>query len=160
MNRRVFIKHSFLGAAASLIPKGEILSGTTLFDTLAVLQEDLLPASKQFGINAPAYMALVLNHPHIQKADKRFIKNAITWLNEEAINVYQTEYAFLEKTKRTALLENIRTKKWGENFLSSILGFFLEALLGDPIYGINNHERGWQWLSHTSGLPRPKEPFL
>ena len=32
-----------------------------------------------------------------------------------------------------------------------------EALLLDPLYGGNKEEKGWKWLNHTPGFPRPTE---
>jgi gluconate 2-dehydrogenase gamma chain len=32
-------------------------------------------------------------------------------------------------------------------------------MLGDPIYGGNKNNNGWQAINHNTGLPQPKEKY-
>ena len=41
--------------------------------------------------------------------------------------------------------------------LRVLLGFVLEAFLGDPVHGGNPEGIGWTWAEHRPGYPRPRE---
>ena len=53
------------------------------------------------------------------------------------------------------MLRQIEQSNAGQNWLSLLLTYLLEALLADPVYGGNPDGIGWQWLEHQSGFPRP-----
>jgi len=38
-----------------------------------------------------------------------------------------------------------------------MLTLIFEALLLDPIYGVNTNNIGWNWLNHDPGVPRPNK---
>jgi gluconate 2-dehydrogenase gamma chain len=44
-----------------------------------------------------------------------------------------------------------------KDWLSKLTTLLLESLLLDPVYGVNINERGWEWLGHQPGIPRPTE---
>lgn len=133
---------------------------TTPIETLRVLHKDLFPQAKALGIETASYMKIVFSHPKISQSDKDFIKNGIKWLNEEAIAEHKREYKKLLSGEREALLQKIAKTEWGESFLYDVMGYMFEAMLGDPLYGGNNRQAGWEWLQFMGGLPRPKEPYL
>ena len=158
-------KRSFL--KLSLITAGAAISYRLFFskeqsDTLALLQNDLFPPISDRldtkTINARKYLSYILHHPRVSEIDKQFLRNGISWLNEESLKLFQKEYRFLEAQSRQKVLEHIADTQWGERFIESNLTYIFEALLGDPIYGINKNEEGWKWLHHTPGFPRPTTP--
>ncbi len=61
----------------------------------------------------------------------------------------------LSRKEKQALVHKANEFSWGENFNSRLLSVILDALLIDPIYGVNVHEIGWKWLGHIPGAPRP-----
>ena len=111
-------------------------------------------------INSRAYLSLILTHSRVDEDSKKYIKNGAIWLDEEAIQLYKKPYIKLSSIERQKTLESIATYTWGENWVDTMLRFIYEAVLGDPIYGVNKNESGWNWLNHLSGLPRPKEALL
>ncbi len=158
-------KRSFL--KLSLVAAGGVTSYRFFFteeqaDTLTVLQNDLFPPLSNDldtqTINARKYLSYILHHPRVSDIDKRFLKNALVWLDEASLEMFQKEYRLLDAPYRQKILKHIASKEWGESFIETNLTYIFEALLGDPIYGINKNEVGWRWLCHTPGLPRPTTP--
>jgi gluconate 2-dehydrogenase gamma chain len=149
-----------LFGAVFLMEGCSLFGVTTPIETLRVLHQDLFPTAEALGIETALYMTVVFKHPKISKADKDFIKNGVKWLNEEAIIRYKREYKKLSSKEREAVLQIISKTEWGESFLYDVMTYMFEAMLGDPVYGGNNKQAGWQWLKFRGGLPRPKEPYL
>ncbi|EDZ63656.1 hypothetical protein SMGD1_1666 [Sulfurimonas gotlandica GD1] len=162
--RRTFLKCTAFSTTALILPHTKLFASATILDTLALAQRDLYgdlesaPGFKE--INSRAYLSLILTHSRIGEDSKKFITNGATWLEEEAQTLYKTPYTSLSYDERQKTLESTATYKWGESWIDAMLRFIYEAVLGDPIYGINKDSSGWKWLNHVSGLPRPKEPLL
>jgi len=163
-SRRMFLKAGFLSSVVFITVDSELFGAVTVMQTISLVQEDLFPQSvgvpTKKEINATAYLALILQHPRVTNQDKEYIKNGVKWLNEEAVSKYKKVYTKLTPTQRQAVLKDISLQRWGEVWISDILKYIFEAMLGDPIYGINKNESGWKWLKHSAGLPRPKEAYL
>lgn len=161
MNRRVFLKSSFLTIAVLIFSKGELFAKVTPLDTLVLLQEDLFPLSKKLDSNSASYiLKTVLNHSKINDENKQFIRNGVKWLNEECVEMYGKTYIKLSYEQREKVLKTISQVNWGESFIYTMLKYIMESVLGDPIYDINTKQQGWAWLNHETGYPRPKKAFL
>lgn len=163
-SRRKFLLGGFAGSVVLLSFNSELFGGVTMLDSMAVLQEDLFPQARgvptKDQINAKAYLSLILNHTRISDTDKEFLRNGVKWLNEDSISKYKKKYIKLNKAQRQIILNDISKTPWGESFIEDVLRFIFEAMLGDPVYGVNKGESGWKWLEHTGGLPRPKAAYL
>ena len=138
----------------------ELFSVVTPKETIELVQRDLFPKAAELGINTFVYMSIVLNHSRISDEDKEFIKNGVRWLNEEAVEKYNTTYTKLTSIQRQETLKDISKVRWGDSWINEMLTYALEATLGDPIYGANKSQAGWKWLQFEGGLPRPKEALL
>ena len=117
-----------------------------------------MPSGSQ--INASAYLVKILNHSHVTDEDKEFIKNGVKWLNEEAVTKYNTTYTKLTSSKRQETLKTISQVRWGESWIDEMLTYSLEAMISDPVYGVNKNQSGQRWLHFEAGLPSPKEALL
>ena len=164
LSRRKFIKHSFLSSVILLTSGSKLLGATTPLQTIAVVQNDLFPAtgfvpSGQY-INANGYLRKILNHSRVSDVDKEFIKDGAKWLNEESVAKFKKPYEQLSKDQREKVLKIVVDTDWGESWISTIMNYLLEALLGDPIYGGNKGKIGWKWLNHKGGIPRPTKACL
>lgn len=168
MTRRNFL---ISGTALLLLPPdsnaGYTVPITILhapFQTIGVLQRDLFPggaaAPSAELLHALDYLGGVLRDPMIDDDEKRFIENGARWLNESAEKEFDRPYYRLNPEQRQQVLERIADRSWGDNWIWTIFSYFFEALLGDPVYGINTHQSGWHWLHHEPGYPRPKAPFI
>lgn len=159
-SRRSFLKSSFLTTAILLMHSGKVFGAVTPLQTLSLVQEDLFPQAKLLKSNVNAYTSLIFQHSRVNDEDKTFLRNGIGWLNEESISHYKKIYTELTLQERQNLLKIISKQRWGENWITTVLTYIMEAMLGDPIYGINRDGSGWKWLNYESGLPRPKGAFL
>jgi len=129
------------------------------WDILNTAQIHMFPKTKDAPgaaeINAAVYLQTVLSDKNGDPEEQDFIKNGITWLEEESEETEQTSFLSLDKDGRERVLRSMETHGWGERWLSLILLYIFEALLSDPLYGGNPNGIGWKWLEHNPGLPRP-----
>ncbi|WP_434638317.1 gluconate 2-dehydrogenase subunit 3 family protein [Sulfurimonas sp. NW7] len=159
-SRRKFLQASFLSGAVFLMDGCTLFGVTTPLQTFTLLHKDLFPQAQHLGIQTAPYMQKIFHHSRISDADKTFLKNGVKWLNEEAIQSYRQEYTKLSPMQRQSILENITQTEWGESFVYDVMNYMFEAMLGDPVYGGNNKEAGWQWLNFKGGQPRPQKVYM
>ncbi|MFT7004271.1 MAG: gluconate 2-dehydrogenase gamma chain [Sulfurimonas sp.] len=159
-SRRTFLKNSFLTTAVLLMSRGEVFGAVTPLDTLSVLQDDLFGYAKEMEVDTQAYLNIIFHHSRVTEYDKKYIRNGVQWINEEALKLHKKTYTQLSKQKREDLLKIISKKKWGESWIKDILTYIMEAMFSDPIYGVNKNQAGQKWLSYNSGLPRAKKALL
>ena len=159
-SRRTFFQTTFLSSLVMVMSNNTLFASVTPLQTLAVVQEDLFPIEMITQANAYAYISLIFKHSRVSAQDKQFLRNGSKWLNEEAVAKYNKVYTKLSSKERQETLEIISNQSWGESWIKTVLSYIMEAVLGDPLYGVNKNESGWKWLGHSTGLPRPKEMFL
>ena len=161
--RRVFLKQLLAGSAVLafsnnvLANVGNLKDG--LWETFISLHLHLFPASENSpdanAINATAYLKSVTEWPGVDKSDKKFILDGVGWLNGVANKKYQSNFSLLNSKQKETVLRLVEKSQAGENWLSLILLYLMEALLTDPVYGGNTNAVGWQWLEHQPGFPQP-----
>jgi len=112
-------------------------------------------------INALDYLQRVMVEPDRDPQERSFILQGAGWLQQLAAEGGEggVGFAELDGERREVLLERIAASEAGENWLSTLLLFILEALLTDPVYGGNPERIGWQWLQHRAGFPQPAVPY-
>ncbi|MCR4300082.1 MAG: gluconate 2-dehydrogenase subunit 3 family protein [Sulfuricaulis sp.] len=170
MDRRTFLIH-FGGLAAapalsSLLtgcasPVREALAPPPGFDwrTLAAVQAHLLPSESSAPgareIHAEAYLRGVLADPKLAPADRAFLIDGVESIGKLARGMTGKHFVELSHDEREAVLRGFGEMPEGERWLEEMLGYLMEALLGDPVYGGNPDGVGWQWLAHNPGFPRP-----
>ncbi len=129
------------------------------FKTVLRIQDILFPKGKNIpsakDFNAHLYLIWVLSDENILKEDRQYLKDGIRWVEETAQEEYQTDFLNLSKTEQEKLILFISKKNWGENWLSYMLSYIIEAMVSDPIYGFNTNAVGVKWLQHQYGIPRP-----
>ena len=108
-------------------------------------------------LQADQYILWVLNDPRMSDQEKDFIKMGLTRLEEQAKSTYGSSFHKLEAEESAALTATLTDEKWGENWMSLLLTYVIEALISDPIYGFNENGIGWDWLGHVAGIPRPTD---
>jgi len=160
LSRRKFLQYGFLSSSVLIMQGCSLFNIVTPSQTLEVVQRDLFPKAKELGVDTQRYMQIILRHTRVSERDKRFIKNGVKWLNEEAVSLYKRDYINLPKNEREDVLKVISKESWGENFIYDLLTYSFEATFADPVYGVNQNEAGWRWLNFEGGLPRPKKAYL
>jgi gluconate 2-dehydrogenase gamma chain len=129
---------------------------------LAAVQDHLLPTEpanpKAPGareVNATAYLDRALAVQGFDADSRALILQGIGWLDDLAREEHQAAFHELGPGVREDLLHRIADTSAGERWLSSLIGYTLEGLLADPLYGGNPGGIGWAWLDHDPGRPRP-----
>jgi gluconate 2-dehydrogenase gamma chain len=159
-SRRSFLQTSFLSTVLLISSSQTLFGATTPMQTINLVQKDLFAFADKRGVNVAGYIHLILKHSRVSKEDKEFIINGVKWLNEESVEVYKKIYTRLTQSQRQKLLKRIAKTSWGESWIDTILTYIMEAMMSDPIYGVNKNEVGQKWVNHIEGYPRPKEPLL
>jgi gluconate 2-dehydrogenase gamma chain len=172
MNRRDFLRGTTLAALTAAAPalsgepaaegpQGRVLNPHQ-WRTLAVVQEHLLPAEPGApgapgagDVRATAYLDAVLADPDLDPEVRPFIVQGVGWLDQLAQAGDERPFVELDAADREDLLRGISDSASGDRWLSLLIGYTLEALLADPLYGGNPGGIGWTWLEHDPGLPRP-----
>jgi len=132
--------------------------------TIDVVQNHLFPSEADSPgakeINAITYLQNVIANPTIEQDEKEFIINGVKWLNDLSLEKQGDVFTQLSYSQRTEILHQITKTKAGRKWISKLLTYILEALLGDPVYGGNPSGIGWKWLNHHPGFPRPPKHKL
>lgn len=178
LSRRDFIKRtgtaallfSVLGAKPNLLAAKEnepfsIHSKASNFDVITraiveTVQMHLFPddgdGPSAKDLNGYPYLLWALDDPdNIEDGDREFIIQGAAWLEDLADTELKQSFLVLSWSEQEELLKRIASSRAGENWLSLLLYYLLEALTLDPIYGGNPEGTGWQWLEHQAGFPRP-----
>ncbi len=157
MNRRIFL---ILGSGVSFASAFFGFFGKRKEDRWRLLQSvqnHLFPANDRFpdaeSIASVRYLKMVSRDDSFEKEDLRFIFEGIDELERRGWRV------MLDKAEKERILQRFAKTTFGENWISTVLNYTFEALLGDPIYGGNVHQKGWKSLGHHPGKPRPTLPF-
>jgi len=161
ITRRVFILSTIAtGTALALLPQGAKTSiDIKPFKVIEAVQKVLFPkglkAPSALEFGATNYLLTVSTHSSFWGEDLKFLSYGAELLIAKEENFLKLN----PKDRDIALRDFISHSPKGENWVSLILFYTLEALLSDPIYGGNTDKLGWRWLGHNSGQPRPKKAF-
>lgn len=168
MKRRTFLQTSgagawLLGSPSALaetaaLPGGRVLNPDQ-WRLIRTVQDHLLPSEPDApgasDIDATAYLDRALGDARFDPEVKAFVLNGVGWLEDLAVEQERRSFHAIEPARREELLRQIAGSRAGENWLSTLVGYTLEALLADPLYGGNPGGIGWRWLDHDPGQPRP-----
>lgn len=162
LSRRRFLLATAGGMAAlSFAPPG-VTSDEALQDpwpTLDAVLQHLLPSEVDSPgakeIRALDYLRFVVSDEKVERDERAFILQGAGWL--DALARKQTQQAFIsvDVAQKEALLQHTAATPVGENWLSTLISYLLEALLTAPAYGGNPDGIGWRWLEYVPGFPLP-----
>ena len=162
MTRRVFILAT-IGAGTALVflpQENKTHIRIEPFRVMQAVQEVLFPKGLQapsaLEFGATNYLLRVSSHSSFMKSDLKFLTFGADLFINEVPNFFKMNAQEKEKALRNFVEGNSK----GENWISLLLFYTLEALLSDPIYGGNRNEIGWKWLSHNAGQPQPKTQWV
>ncbi|MCW9048327.1 MAG: gluconate 2-dehydrogenase subunit 3 family protein [Gammaproteobacteria bacterium] len=127
--------------------------------SLAEVQEHLFPADENSpgakDIYALRFLRNMLDAPDIDAEEKDFIIQGVGWLNDLSVKNHKYSFIKLSSDNKEKVLRKIESSRAGSRWLSLMMGYLLEALLSDPVYGGNKESKGWLWLEHIPGFPTP-----
>ena len=111
------------------------------------------PSAKE--IHALDHMQWVLSDERYDPERKDYMLSGLQWVEETAHEQHGKSFLILMEQEKQELIAYIAETGWGQDWFSTMLTLIFEALLLDPIYGVNQDEKGWKWLEHQTGAPRP-----
>lgn len=168
ITRRQFLMTAAGGSFAAMFPLSSTVAENNRKSTGAeidpwpvidAVQQHLFPAeAKAPGareINALGYLQFVVSDTTFDIDSREFITKGVGWLEDISHQMYKKSFITFDDKKREKVLRRIASSESGENWLSTLLLYIVEALLTDPVYGGNTDQIGWKWLQHVPGFPRP-----
>ena len=131
-------------------------------DTLIAVQMQLFPEDgdgpSANDVNALTYLEWALTDTdNDADGDGEFITKGIGWLDGLAEQTQGSQFKKLSIAQQDKVLQQISQSSAGENWMSLLIYYLMEALLFDPYYGGNPNSIGWTWLKHQPGFPAPDE---
>ena len=164
-SRRSFLLRLAGGSVLALFGRANLAAETQPLDEvrrwklLDAVQQHLFPSEPDIPgareINALAYLRFVVVDPKVDAEDRQFVLEGAGWLEELARDEAGQSFLDQNQDQREQLLRRIAATPAGENWLSTLILYLMEALLTDPVYGGNPDGIGWRWLQHIPGYPRP-----
>jgi gluconate 2-dehydrogenase gamma chain len=122
---------------------------------LADVQEHLLPSDPSSpgarDIGATRYIQAAVQGSDVPPEDAAILRHGLRAL----ASMQNTHFAQLSPEAREDLLRRFEATEKGASWLTLVMGYTLEAYVGDPAYGGNPDGIVWRWLEHTPGFPRP-----
>ncbi|MEZ6007996.1 MAG: gluconate 2-dehydrogenase subunit 3 family protein [Planctomycetota bacterium] len=129
---------------------------------IAAVQELLLPPDDlgpgASDVNAIGYLDAVLGEPGLEPEVAPRLKSGAERLDRLCRQHHRRPFVGLDVALRERALLELDGQPEGRAWITELLGFLLEALLGDPARGANPDELGWKWLGYEPPLPRPPHP--
>tara|TARA_B110000285_G_scaffold226551_1_gene286506 strand:+ start:216 stop:926 length:711 start_codon:yes stop_codon:yes gene_type:complete len=108
-------------------------------------------------VKADKWIVYVLNDARESQREKDFITEHLEGLNQLSKETHKVSYDLLRIDQQGDLLELFFEEKAPKRWGSRMLTLIFEALLLDPLYGVNPNNIGWKWLNHNPGMPRPNK---
>ena len=170
MNRRDFLK---IAASAGLLTGilgakpvfAKVELGSDTFtkhqnETMIAVQQILFPddgdGPSAIDLNALQYLQWALKDPdNLADGDPTFLIKGLVSIDVFTQDLFGKNFTALSTQQQDDVLIKVERSSFGENWLSLILYYLMEALLLDPVYGGNPNGVGWKWLEHQAGFPRP-----
>ena len=162
ITRRRFLIAAAGGSVALLfgISPSAHAASTDPWKTMAAVLDHLLPTEPDAPgareIRALDYLRFVVSDPWVDQEERDFILQGVHWLDELAGKRFDNPFINLDEAQRETLLRQVAQSSAGENWISTLLTYLLEALLTAPAYGGNPDGIGWRWLEYVPGFPLPE----
>ncbi len=127
--------------------------------TMAAVQETLWPAGEGVpgarDLHATDVLDAALASPDTPPIELVWVRNGIESVHGLARVRGVATFEALSPADREAVLVAFREKDEGQGWLRIVLGYTLEAVLGDPVHGGNPGEIGWKWAGYEPADLRP-----
>jgi len=154
MKRRTFL----LIAIFLFITKGFAQRKNNQYEILKAVLNHLFPNTNKYsGANnfkAFDFLMFISKHPSFEKSDLDFIIEGTKKLQN-----FNNKFLELKKEEKETVLREFEKLNFGQNWLSTIMYYGIEAMLGDPIYGGNKNMLGWKNINHNIPIPTASRAF-
>jgi gluconate 2-dehydrogenase gamma chain len=162
LDRRRFLLQLAGGSVAALFGFSPAARDNTFdpWPTLDAVLRHLLPSEPDApgasDIHALQYFEFVIGDARIEQQERTFITLGCVWLDQLSRQEYGRAFTALNEKRREQVLRQTAQSEAGENWLSTLITYLLEALLTAPAYGGNTNGIGWRWLGYVPGFPLPQ----
>ncbi len=151
------IKDRILGKKFAVSPLEITASQESLLETI---MNHLFPNSATSpgasAVQAHRYLLSMLELQRLSSFERKLLPQGLNDLEASCRAVHQRGFEQLSFDQKEACLRSFEQTSVGSTWLPVVLGYILEALLSDPVYGGNTRMIGWKWLGHKFGTPRPQ----
>ncbi len=155
MKRRTFILFTlfaFLTRSFASNTKGNE------FKIIKAVYSHLFPTTQNYSgasiFGAFEFLFSISKHKSFDTTDMEFIINGAKKLLE-----LEKNFLLLDTNDKEKVLREFENTNFGQNWLSTLLYYGFEAMLGDPIYKGNKNMTGWENINHTAPTPTASYPF-
>lgn len=165
MERRTFLTSLGTGGAALLLAPSLPRTATASppadepWATVAAVQGHLLPDDGDgpgaAEVNATDFLRAEMARGQAERPYPGWLEEGLARLEALSRDGGGRPFRELSAGRREQALRRMEQDDIGARWLDEILSYTLEALLADPVYGGNPDGRGWDWLGHQPGYPRP-----
>jgi gluconate 2-dehydrogenase gamma chain len=100
------------------------------------------------------FLNTISKHKSFDTSDLKLILNGASKLL-----ILEKNFLLLNKQQKEKVLREFENTNFGQNWLSTLLYYGFEAMLGDPIYKGNKNMTGWKNIKHTIPIPTANYPF-
>ncbi len=127
--------------------------------TMEAVQETLWPAAPGIpgakDVHATRLLDAALGSPDVPPIEREWVRGWIPTLHELARARGASTFDALDPAGREAVLVAFRERDEGSGWIRLVLGYTLEAVLGDPVHGGNPGEIGWRAMGYEPCDVRP-----
>lgn len=153
MKRRDFIALGLLLLATPLYK-----TSPTSWDIINSVLNHIFPKSKNFSganeLKVSVFLETVTKDKYFDKSDLSFLVSGA-----KELLIKNKNFISLSHTQKEEVLRDFENSPNGQNWLSLVMNYGLEAMFSDPIYGSNKDALGWKSIKHKAGEPRPKGKY-
>ncbi len=169
MKRRTFLSRVAQAAVITTPAASQILFRDSQPDFLTNREESVLEAVLDVyfpaGSDAPSardirakeYLLTIISDPDIETSERERLERGLRELDRFSHKTRDLGFVELQPTVREKVLRAFIDEADGEGWAANVMSYALEAMFGDPAYGVNTNEVGWKWIDHHAGFPHPTQ---
>lgn len=116
--------------------------------------QSVLPSAASIGLLS--FVRETLAHPSYDKDIRTFVLEGAQTLYAQTNGTFLT----MDTAAKEKVLRTYEKNRSGRQWLQRIMILGMEGMFGDPIYGANSNEVGWNALKTSGGNPRPKTRYI
>jgi len=108
-------------------------------------------------IRAKDYLLTIISDPDVPASERASLERGLRELDTYSQKTARSGFVELDAAKQDSVLRSFVNDNDGEDWASNVMSYTLEALFGDPAYGVNVNEIGWKWAEIHPGFPHPPQ---
>ena len=155
MKRRTFLLFTLL---LTMTKSLAIDKNTNQFKVIQDVYNHLFPNTKKYSgatvFGAFEFLSTISQHKSFDADDLTYIINGALKLLK-----FEKNFLTLDTVNKEKALRRFENTTFGQSWLSLLLYYGLEAMLGDPIYNGNKNMTGWKNIKHSIPTPIASKPF-